>query len=95
MKHISYARDKFIPTNEVNLNIIDNFLSIVRGYQVFTFLKTVNKGKPVFLDHHLDRVLGNAKSMNMIVRQSEEELSLIHISEPTRLLSIGVGGVWL
>jgi len=74
MKHISYARDKFIPTNEVNLNVIDNFLSIVRGYQVFTFLKTVNKGKPVFLDHHLDRVLGNAKSMNMIVRQSKEEI---------------------
>ena len=77
MKHISYARDKFVPTNEVNLNVIDNFLSIVRGYQVFTFLKTINKGKPVFLDHHLDRVFGNAKSMNMIVRQSKEEVKLL------------------
>ena len=26
MKHISYARDKFILTDEVNLNVIDNFL---------------------------------------------------------------------
>ena len=77
MKHISYARDKFVPTNEVNLNVIDNFLSIVRGYQVFTFLKTINNGKPVFLDHHLDRVFGNAKSMNMIVRQSKEEVKLL------------------
>ena len=74
MKHISYARDKFIPTDEVNLNVIDNFLSVVRGYQVFTFLKTVNQGKPVFLDHHLDRVLDNAKSMNMIVKQSRNEI---------------------
>jgi len=74
MKHISYARDKFVSTDEVSLNILGNFLSIVRGYQVFTFLKTVNKGKPVFLNHHLDRVLDNAKSMNMIVKQSREEI---------------------
>jgi D-alanine transaminase/branched-chain amino acid aminotransferase len=74
MKNISYARDKFISTDEVSLNILGNFLSIVRGYQVFTFLKTVNKGKPVFLNHHLDRVLNNAKSMNMVVRQSRQEI---------------------
>jgi|TARA_B110000196_G_scaffold260100_1_gene231268 D-alanine transaminase len=74
MKNISYARDKFIPTNEVSLNVLGNFLSVVRGYQVFTFLKTVNKGKPVFLDYHLDRVLNNAKSMNMIVKQSRQEI---------------------
>ena len=74
MKHISYARDKFVSTDEVSLSILGNFLSIVRGYQVFTFLKTVNKGKPVFLNHHLDRVLDNAKSMNMIVKQSREEI---------------------
>jgi branched-subunit amino acid aminotransferase/4-amino-4-deoxychorismate lyase len=75
MKHISYARDKFILTDEVNLNVIDNFLSVVRGYQVFTFLKTVNGGKPIFLDHHLDRVLSNAKTMNMVVKQSREEVN--------------------
>tara|TARA_B110000116_G_C16736068_1_gene536121 strand:- start:239 stop:1114 length:876 start_codon:yes stop_codon:yes gene_type:complete len=74
MKHISYARDKFIPTDEVNLSVLGNFLSVVRGYQVFTFLKTINKGKPVFLDHHLDRVLNNAKSMNMVVKQSRQEI---------------------
>ena len=48
MSHISFAKDKFIPTSEVSLSISDNFLSDIRGYQVFTFLKTVNGGKPVF-----------------------------------------------
>jgi len=75
MKNISFAKDKFIPTSEVSLSISDNFLSVIRGYQVFTFLKTVNGGKPVFLNHHLDRVLSNAKTMNMIVKQSREEVN--------------------
>jgi len=75
MSHISFAKDKFIPTSEVSLSISDNFLSVIRGYQVFTFLKTVNGGKPVFLDHHLDRVLSNAQTMNMIVKQSREEIN--------------------
>ena len=75
MKHISYARDKFILTDTRLDDVIDNFLSVVRGYQVFTFLKTVNGGKPIFLDHHLDRVLSNAKTMNMVVKQSREEVN--------------------
>jgi len=75
MSHISFAKDQFIPTNEVSLSVSDNFLSVIRGYQVFTFLKTVNGGKPVFLEDHLDRVLSNAQTMNMIVKQSREEIS--------------------
>lgn len=74
MSHISFSKDKFIPTSEVSLSVSDNFLSVIRGYQVFTFLKTVNGGKPVFLEHHLDRVLSNAQTMNMIVSQSREEI---------------------
>ena len=75
MSHISFSKDKFIPTSKVSLSVSDNFLSVIRGYQVFTFLKTVNGGKPVFLEHHLDRVLSNAQTMNMIVRQSREEIN--------------------
>ena len=30
----------------------------------------------------------------LVIDRKGYELSLIHISEPTRLLSIGVGGVW-
>ena len=54
MSYISFFKNKFIPTDEVNLNFLDNFLSIVRGYQVFTFFKTVDGGKPLFLDHHIE-----------------------------------------
>ena len=77
MKHISYSIDNYVPTKEVSLNILDNFLTVVRGYQVFTVLKTVNKGRPIFLNYHLDRVLDNAQSMNMIVSQTRDEIENI------------------
>ena len=65
MTLISFSRDKFIPSEEVSLSIKSNFLSIVRGYQVFTFFKTVNNGNPVFLDDHINRVFSNANDMKM------------------------------
>ena len=60
MSYISYSRDKFIATEEVNLGILSNFLSVIRGFQVFTFLKTINNGNPIFLNYHVDRLLKNA-----------------------------------
>ena len=93
MKHISYSIDNYVPTKEVSLNILDNFLTVVRGYQVFTVLKTVNKGRPIFLNYHLDRVLDNAQSMNMIVRQSKEEIkSLVQDTlNQNKLIEISTG----
>ena len=61
MSYISYSRGKYIATEEVNLGILSNFLSVIRGFQVFTFLKTVNNGNPIFLNYHVDRVLKNAE----------------------------------
>ena len=74
MTLISFSRDKFIPSEEVALNIKSNFLSIVRGYQVFTFFKTVNNGNPVFLNDHIDRVVSNANDMKMKISHSKEDI---------------------
>ena len=71
---ISFSRDKFIPSEEVSLNVRGNYLSVTRGYQVFTFFKTTNKGVPVFLDDHVDRIVGNAKSMQMNLSFSKDEI---------------------
>ena len=74
MSHISFFKNQFIPTDEVNLNFLDNFLSIVRGYQVFTFFKTVDGGKPLFLDHHIKRLLKNTETMGMKINQSHDDV---------------------
>ena len=74
MSYISFFKNQFIPTDEVNLNFLDNFLSIVRGYQVFTFFKTVDGGKPLFLDHHIERLLKNTEAMCMKVEQSHDDI---------------------
>ena len=74
MSLISFSRDKFIPSDEVSLNVRSNFLSIARGYQVFTFFKTVNNGKPVFLDDHINRVFSNANDMKMNISHSKEDI---------------------
>ena len=90
MSLISFSRDKFIPSDEVSLNVRGNYLSVTRGYQVFTFFKTTNNGIPVFLEDHVDRILGNAQALKMnlsfskqdvitLVYQTLEKLSLIHI----------------
>ena len=71
---ISFSRDKFIPSEEVSLNVRGNYLSVTRGYQVFTFFKTTNNGVPVFLDDHVDRIVGNAKSMQMNLSFSKDEI---------------------
>ena len=70
MTLISFSRDKFIPSEEVSLSIKSNFLSIVRGYQVFTFFKTINNGNPVFLDDHINRVFSNANDMKMKIKSA-------------------------
>ena len=72
MSLISFSRDKFIPSDEVSLTVRGNYLSVTRGYQVFTFFKTANNGIPVFLDDHIDRIVGNAQSMKMNLSYSNQ-----------------------
>ena len=74
MSLISFSRDKFIPSEEVSLNVRGNYLSVTRGYQVFTFFKTTNNGVPVFLDDHIDRIVGNAQSMQMNLSFTKDDI---------------------
>ncbi len=79
MSLISFSRDRFIPSEEVSLNVRGNYLSVTRGYQVFTFFKTANNGVPVFLEDHVDRIVDNAKSMQMNLSFSKEDIqSLVY-----------------
>ncbi len=79
MSLISFSRDRYIPSEEVSLNVRGNYLSVTRGYQVFTFFKTANNGVPVFLEDHIDRIVGNAKSMQMNLSFSKEDIqSLVY-----------------
>ena len=79
MSLISFSRDKFIPSDEVSLSVRGNYLSITRGYQVFTFFKTTNNGVPVFLDDHIDRIVGNAQAMKMNLSFSKQDIKdLVH-----------------
>ena len=74
MSLISFSRDKFIPSEEVSLNVRGNYLSVTRGYQVFTFFKTANNGVPVFLNDHIDRIVGNAQSMQMNLSFTKDDI---------------------
>ena len=74
MSLISFSRDKFIPSDEVSLNVRENYLSVTRGYQVFTFFKTTNNGIPVFLEDHVDRILGNAQALKMNLPFSKQDV---------------------
>ena len=74
MSLISFSRDKFIPSDEVSLNVRGNYLSVTRGYQVFTFFKTTNNGTPVFLEDHLDRILGMARALKMNLPFSKQDV---------------------
>ena len=74
MSLISFSRDKFIPSDEVSLNVRGNYLSVTRGYQVFTFFKTTNNGIPVFLEDHVDRILGNAQALKMNLPFSKQDV---------------------
>ena len=74
MSLISFSRDKFIPSDEVSLNVRGNYLSVTRGYQVFTFFKTTNNGIPVFLEDHVDRILGNARALKMNLPFSKQDV---------------------
>ena len=79
MSLISFSRDKFIPSDEVSLNVRGNYLSVTRGYQVFTFFKTTNNGIPVFLEDHVDRIVGNAQALKMNLSFSKQDIkTLVH-----------------
>lgn len=57
--------------NEAKLGIDD--LSIVRGYAIFDYFKTINN-IPIFWEDNLDRFFNSAKLMDLPIRFSREEI---------------------
>lgn len=61
----------FIPAEQAVLNVSD--LAIQRGYGIFDFFRTV-KGRPVFLDDHLDRFEHSASRMRLSIGKDRNQL---------------------
>lgn len=69
-----YFNTAFLDNEEAMLHVSD--LSIQRGYAIFDFFRTA-KGKPLFMNDHLDRFYASAAAMHLRVKQTRDELSAI------------------
>ncbi len=69
MKPHCYHDGKFLPTEKATLPVTD--LSVLRGYGVFDFLRTVN-GKPFLWKPHWRRFQNSAKLLGMKIPLSEK-----------------------
>jgi len=67
-----FFNGKLIPENEALLGIND--LSIVRGYGIFDYFKTINNN-PIFLEDNLDRLYKSAKLMDLTIPYTREEIA--------------------
>jgi D-alanine transaminase/branched-chain amino acid aminotransferase len=77
--------------NEAKLGIND--LSIVRGYGIFDYFKTIGN-KPIFLEDNLDRFYNSAKLMDLPISYSREEIKN-QINELIALNNIPESGIKL
>lgn len=62
---------ELLPVEEAKLGIDD--LSIVRGYAIFDYFKTI-QNKPLFWEDNLDRFYHSAQQMDLPVRYDRDEL---------------------
>ncbi|MCI0921342.1 aminotransferase class IV [Sphingobacterium rhinopitheci] len=67
-----FFNGKLIPESEAQLGIND--LSIVRGYGIFDYFKTVNN-IPFFVEDNIDRLFNSARLMDLIIPYSKEEIN--------------------
>ena len=84
-----YFNDHFLEDGEAVLHVSD--LSILRGYAIFDFFRTVNR-IPLFLPDHLDRFFASASAMHLPVKQNRETLTDI-ISELIKRTNIPEVGI--
>lgn len=66
--------DEFVLKEKSRILISD--LSILRGYGIFDFFRTVNS-RPVFLEDHLNRFYFSASEMNLEVGLDRDELTAL------------------
>jgi branched-chain amino acid aminotransferase len=89
MSVFSYCNGEFIPADDTKIHISD--LALLRGYGIFDFFRVI-KGKPVFLEDHLDRFERGAETMRLIIPESRNQLREI-ITELIKLNSHSLMGV--
>jgi branched-chain amino acid aminotransferase len=88
-KEFYYLNGQIIPSEEAKIHVSD--LALLRGYGIFDFFRSV-KGKPIFIEDHLDRFENSARLMDLKIPESREKLleiimELIRIN-PHELLGI-------
>lgn len=73
MTMISFHRGAIGPTHDIGLLGIDDVLGTLRGYRIFTTLRTVG-GNPLELEAHLDRLTHAAQSIHMSIGDAVSQL---------------------
>ncbi len=74
MKPFCFADGKIIPTASAKIHPMD--LSVIRGYGIFDFFRTVNY-VPLFLEQYLDRFIASAEKTYIPLEYSRAELRQI------------------
>ncbi|MBB6501715.1 aminotransferase class IV [Pedobacter cryoconitis] len=74
MTNTVFLNDTYLDATQASLLISD--LSILRGYGIFDFFKTIND-RPVFLQDHLERFFNSAARMHLQVKYTAAELEEI------------------
>ncbi len=85
----AFINHQFVEAEKAVLPISD--LSIQRGYGVFDFFRTVND-KPLFIDHHLDRLQHSASVLRLQLPYSKDELKKI-VQELIRKNDLSTSGI--
>jgi branched-chain amino acid aminotransferase len=81
MTNIFYIDGEFLPENDAMIPVND--LAILRGYGIFDFLRTYG-GKPFHLKDHLRRLEHSAKSIDLKLPASLDEINDIVIETLNR-----------
>lgn len=89
MKPFCFADGQIIPTESATIHPTD--ISLIRGYGIFDFFRTVNY-KPLFLEDYLDRFTTSAEKTYLPMDYSREELRKI-ISELIEKNDLKQGGL--
>lgn len=71
MKSYSYVNGKIVPSDEAKVSVYD--LGLLRGYGVFDFFRT-EKGKPLHLEKHLDRLERSVQEVSLTIPLSRERI---------------------
>jgi len=69
---IFYVDGRYVPADQAVLPVTD--LAVLRGYGVFDLFRTYN-GKPFHWPAHLERLIGSARRIGLMIPWSREELT--------------------